>query len=143
MNKKKSILVVSIVVLAVSILAIIFFVNKGSSANLDGITSFEYYSGSTSYAVKVSGVVRGDTVNINFKEYSGADQNTSELTITTKELKGLIDSTKEEDCQKHTYDYQCGDRDGCSYSSFSVSFGDSNSCYKITTKISDFFNNLK
>ena len=143
MNKKKIMWIIGFVILVLLVLLVIFFINKKDAKNLDKITSFRYYSGSSGYAIELNGTVEDEFVNISIKEYDGGDQNLNKVIIPFSDLKKILNNSKEEDCKKHTYEYQCGDSIGCSVSTLSVSFEkDKDVCYKITTEISDFFNNL-
>lgn len=144
MSKKKNIFIISFIIIILLVLLVIFFINKNDNKNLNEITGFEYYSGSSSVAERFSGIRNGNIININFTEFNSGEQNVNKITITFNDFKELLNESKIENCKKHTYDYQCGEHYGCAYSSFSVSFenSDDNVCYEIDYNISDFFKNL-
>lgn len=144
MSKKKNICIISFIIIILLVLLVIFFINKNDNKNLNEITGFEYYSGSSSVTERFSGIRNGNKINIDFTEFNSGEQNLNKITITFDDFKELLNKAKTENCKKHTYDYQCGEHDGCAYSSFSVSFenSDDNVCYEIDYNISDFFKNL-
>lgn len=144
-NKKILIIVCVVIVILVATISIILLTkNQNVSKDFNKITSFEYYSGSSSLSIKFTGNKNNELFNVDFVEFNSGDQNIDSFTITLNELKDLLSNTKIENCKKQTYEYQCGDSDGCSHSSLSVIFEDEGNsvCYEINNEISTYFNNL-
>lgn len=141
-SKKQISWIIAGVILILLVVAVICcLVFKKSDNGSKETASFRYYSGSDSYAIELKGNQQGEMINIDFTEYNGGDQNIRRLTMSSAELIELLSAANEEDCDKQTYDYQCGESTGCSYSTFSV--GDTTNgervCYEVTPQISDFF----
>lgn len=113
------------------------------SNNVEELTGFSYSSGSTSHVFKFYGNRNDEIINIDFSEFDSGDYNEKNLKISFNDFKNLLNNTKVENCKKHTYDYQCGENDGCSSSSFKVNFeNEKSSCYEINTYVVDFFEDL-
>ncbi len=113
--------------------------------NIDKITKFEYYFGSNKYANEFFGIRTDELINVNLKEYNDAEVNDKIYTITFEEFRNLLNSTSLVNCEKQTYDYQCGESEGCSYSHFYVYYEDSldeKNCYQINENVSNFFENI-
>lgn len=143
MKNKKNILIVGFIILL--LLMIILFLNKDNTKKAEEITGFNYYSGSSSYGIKVTGKKDGKLMNIEFKKTDGSNQTVKKYKVTFNKFKELLNMTKVENCKKHTYEYQCGEDDGCSYSVFLVNYSinaDDNVCYEVNYKVSSFFNNF-
>lgn len=142
MKKNKIILVISITSLVLIILSVVYVITQKNKETND-IISFEYYTGSSGYAIEFKGNKNKDYFEVDFKEYDGGQQNQKNFTIKAEEFTDLLNKTNINDCKKHTYEYQCGENDGCSHSSFSIIFENNNKiCYEINSNISTFFDNL-
>ena len=141
-NKKLIISIICIfVVLIIGTITTLLLVNNSSNVDLNKISSFEYYSGSSSVADKFSGTRNEGSIDIEFINFDSGSQNSQEFTVFTDDFIDLLKTTKTESCKKHTYEYQCGENDGCSYSSFSVSFENEDKvCYQINSEIAEYFN---
>ena len=107
------------------------------------MTSFYYEINSNSVSVSFKGQVSGDNINVEYVEKMASNKENKKYSIKRNDFKDLLKKTNEEDCSKHTYEYQCGGRDGCEFSSFSVSYrNDDKGCYKINNDVISFFNNI-
>jgi len=140
-NKKLIIWIVCvIVILIIGITTTLLLINN-NSVDLNKLSSFEYYSGSSSVSEKFSGIRNNGTIDIKFTSFNTGDQNIQEITMFTDDFIDLLKTTKKENCKKHTYEYQCGESDGCSHSSFVVNFeNDDKVCYQINSEIAEYFN---
>ena len=147
MKNNKKILIIVCMTLIVAIISIILMTkNRNFSKDFNKITSFEYHLGNNSSFILVTGNKSNDLFDIKVEELISVNENRNIklLTITSEELKELLNKTSQEDCKKHTYQYQCGEREDCSSSSFKINFGDEEKaiCYEINNEISTYFNNL-
>ncbi len=145
-NKKKdenSLVVfvsIGLAVIIICILLVIFLLKDDKKYG--DLVSFEYHSGSVGNSVDYKGKVSGDIINIEFYEMSGAkNELKKEYQVNKKDFESLLSNSKEESCEKHTYESQCGDLDGCGYSSFKLSYMNvkMDVCYEITDEIVSFF----
>lgn len=144
MNKNKKMLIGGFSVIVLLVLFDMLFLKKDDNINSEEIVGFKYYSGSSSVSEKFVGIRNKNEINIDFTTFDTGEQNFNKIVINYDDFKELLNKTKIENCKKHTYDYQCGKNDGCSYFSFSVSFenNDNNVCYEINDDVFDFFENL-
>lgn len=141
--KKNKFIIVIIVILVVLIFLVggIYLFNKNNDSK--DITGFYYYSGSSGYAIQFTGDIKDNDIDIEYIEYNGAEINTNNYT-TINDISNLLNDTRIENCNKQTYEHQCGDRDGCSITKFYIYHKDSSkiTCYKVNSKVKDYFKNL-
>lgn len=149
MNKKKIWIIGGGIFFGIVLLGIILFmINsrfKVKNIKTNVIDSFHYYSGSSGYAIEFVGKREGKEVNIYFKEYDSGEQKTENYIISFEYLQQILNKTKQEDCSKQSYEYQCEENSGCSYSSFSITYlkdSTQHVCYENTYEIYSFFKNF-
>lgn len=141
-NKKLIISIISgLVVLIIGIITTVLLINNKNNVDMNKLSSFEYYSGSSSVAIKFYGKRNQNEIDIEFTNFNSGNQNTESFTISTNDFIDLLKTSKIENCKKHTYEYQCGERDGCSHSSLTLKFdNDDKVCYEINSEIVEYFN---
>lgn len=141
-NKKLTISIICIVVaIIIGIITTILLINNKNTVDLNKLSSFEYYSGSSSVAIKFYGKRNQNEIDIEFTNFDSGNQNTESFTISTEDFIDLLKTSKKENCKKHTYEYQCGENDGCSHSSLTLNFdNDDKVCYEINSEIVEYFN---
>lgn len=142
MKSKKFIIgiIYIVIVLIIGTIATVLLINNGSNIDLNKLSSFEYYSGSSSATIKFDGSRNQESIVVKFTNFDGGEQNTQSFTIFTDDFIDLLRNTKKESCKKHTYEYQCGESSGCAHSSLFVKFeSDDDVCYKINSEIVEYF----
>lgn len=144
-NKKMLIISCTIIIIAIALGVTIILFNDNQHKKIDDLVSFRYYSGSSGYSTEFVGVRNENFINIDFIEYDGSNQNVGTFTIAISDFEKLLNTTKKENCKKHSYDYQCGESSGCSSSHFSIVFKDyeESFCYQINDNVSSFFDNIE
>lgn len=143
-NKKFIIITCLVIAILIGIITTLLLITNKNSVDLNKISSFKYHSGSNSSFVQVVGTKSNDLFNINYEQLNGGNKEDDSFTITFNEFKELLNKSKIENCKKHTYEYQCGDRDDCSSASFTVNFENKKNtvCYEINNEIITYFNNF-
>lgn len=136
------IIITMIVIIILAIFLILFY--KKKSYDISTLKSFHYYNGSSGHALEFNGVKHNNLITIRFTEFRGGEHNLLQFVITFEDFKNILNLTKNENCKKHTYEYQCGDANGCSYNSFIVKYDNErkNVCYEVNENIDNFFKNL-
>jgi len=138
MNKK--ILIVISIIIIIMFVCFIYFNNNKKETDIKG---FEYFSGSSSISIEFKGNKEGEELNVISEYFDSGEKEINTFTISFNEFKELLNMTKIDDCKKHTYDYQCGEFDGCTYSSFYVYLKTGKKiCYEINNNVSDYFKNI-
>lgn len=140
MKNKKVLIIISVIIIALLIYLLFITNNKG----LKKFSDFNYYSGSSGESVEFNGVKKNDRMfNVDYINYKGPDKKEKKINISIQKISELLEKTKKEDCNKQSYEYQCGDSAGCYFERFYITYSnDEKVCYEINDKISEFFKNL-
>lgn len=143
MKKQKKILFIIVIALIIVLILLGFFlIMSKTEKDIKQMDSFEYYSGTASHAIQLEGHRDGNFIDIAVTRYDSGSQYQDSITLTLEEFQNIYNLTKEENCSKQTYEYQCGISDGCMFRAFSISFGSEEVCYQVNNEILDSFNNL-
>lgn len=112
--------------------------------NTNTLINYQYYYGSSSDSIEFEIKQNETQINMEINRILIGENETQNYVMPVEEFEKMLTNTEIEDCNYQTYEYQCGDRDGCS-SSYFYKYDDNiddKVCYKVNDDVINFFNNV-
>ncbi len=107
--------------------------------------NYRYFYGSISDSIEVKVKQNETQMNMEINRSLDGEIENKNYVIPAEEFDKILTNTEIENCNYQTYEYQCGDRDGCASSYFYKYYNqdiDNKVCYKVNDTVINFFNNI-